>query len=932
MREQFHLQGRDLFIAACLAWTLVLWSAPVGAQLQNKSQQQCINELNKNLGKVAKMQGKSVFACIKDGSKGKLGAMTIEECTTADRKGTVGKATAKTSTKEAAKCTTPPDFAATNANTVNFVGIASELQLAHDYFGPDLDLAIVSFKLKKPVAKCQQAVAQQGEKCADALIKEFNACKKGLLKGKSGSRPLDVEELQASCMNQPSVLGGIPDPKGKIQKACVTKLNDKIQKKCAGVDLALAFPGLQNALAGSRTLHVQVAEVTADVVEVALIVADALDECGNRLIELLEQCDDGGNVAGDGCSASCMVEDGFSCEGEPSVCTPLQDCPNGITEGTEQCDDGNDVECDGCSPECKLEFCGDGVLCTNDLDTDGDGIPDETDNCPFAPNPDQEDDGGIDSSIPDGIGNACQCGDVDGDGSVTGTDGTVIRRCSQGLSPCAGGGPELLAEPGNCDVNGDGSCNVTDGTIVKRNVMGLTPCGDGVSHTDGLCSGPTMTEDQLCANAQPGAGAPARGGGTILNEECDDGNMVDEDGCSSQCKIELCGDEIVQAALGEDCDPPGSLCSDASACESDCNCAGAIGRIEVDLLATANCLGTDPNGNPYDPEDPNNICTQFINHSDCPPGPPTARCIVRSHAFLNTALASPLITIPLIGDPNTPQPSFAFDCGPIDPITDQAVCTCELLELEPVNLTGIGFVCFDVFPGCPAGILDCAGGSARDTIVISNHNVGTAVVDLSDEFFIPFCGLLDPPTGNAECDRMCDVYCDSLEPQGEFMPILQSCEGYCQAGPREDLFCQLDVDCPEGSCAGGDPVFHANVCGCDCLHIGGEPSRPGGLDCQAGVQILVETFAPCDTTDIFIFLPTKCVPLSTERGIGTIRNANDAIGQTLPLGEQNILEGVPINCADISNGNVSGVRLGGTANFFDSSLGDLQTEILVEME
>ncbi|MCZ6568666.1 MAG: dockerin type I domain-containing protein, partial [Deltaproteobacteria bacterium] len=703
----------------------------------------------------------------------------------------------------------------------------------------------------------------------------------------------------------------------------------KIQKKCAGVDLALAFPGLQNAAAESRTLHEQVAQVTADVVEVALIVADALDECGNGLIELLEACDDGGSVAGDGCSASCLVEDGFSCEGEPSVCVLDQDCPNGITEGTEQCDDGNDVECDGCSPLCQLEFCGDGVLCTNEVDTDGDGIPDETDNCPFVSNPDQEDDGGIDSSSPDGIGKACQCGDVDGDGSVTGTDGTVIRRCSQGLSPCAGGGPELLAEPENCDVNGDGSCNITDGTIVKRNVMGLTPCGDGVSHTDGLCNGPTMTEDQLCANAQPSAG----GGGTLLNEECDDGNQLDEDGCSSQCLIEFCGDSIVQAAQGEDCDPPGSICSDGSGCQPDCNCAGAIGRIEVDLVATARCLGVDPNGIPYDPNDPNNRCQDFIVHSDCPPGGPQARCIVDSHAFLNTAIATPLITIPLIGDPNTPELSFAFDCGAIDPVTNMATCTCELLELMPVNLTGIGFVCFGTFPGCPAGTVDCGGGSPRNVDVTSNHNVGTAVVALSEDFFVPFCGLLDPTRGNAECAEMCDIYCESLEPQGEYITILSGCEGYCQAGGRKDLFCDLDADCPDGSCAGGDPVVHNNVCGCDCFREGGDQiARPGGINCQAGVQITVETFPPCDTTDVFIDLPTKCVPLSSERSIGTILNSNDFTGTQLPLGGDRIFSGTPANCDDLLNGIVSGIRMSGTANFFDSNLGDLQTEIAVVME
>ena len=134
---------------------------------------------------------------------------------------------------------------------------------------------------------------------------------------------------------------------------------------------------------------------------------------------------------------------------------------------------------------------------------------------------------------PDGSGKRCQGGEVEGDGRVTSTDGRVITDCGQGLSPCAGGG--LLPEAGNCDVNGDGSCNGTDGTLVARNVVGLTPCASGVGDTNGVCNGATKTEEQPCANAQPGAG----GGGASSNEECDDGNQVDEDGCSSECKFEF---------------------------------------------------------------------------------------------------------------------------------------------------------------------------------------------------------------------------------------------------------------------------------------------------------------------------------------------------------------------------------------------------------
>jgi len=52
------------------------------------------------------------------------------------------------------------------------------------------------------------------------------------------------------------------------------------------------------------------------------------------------------------------------------------------------------------------------------------------------------------------------------------------------------------------------------------------------------------------------------------DEACDDGNSIDEDGCSSQCEEEYCGDGVIQGALGEECDindPDQSV-----ACSEDC--------------------------------------------------------------------------------------------------------------------------------------------------------------------------------------------------------------------------------------------------------------------------------------------------------------------------------------------------------------------------
>ena len=124
-------------------------------------------------------------------------------------------------------------------------------------------------------------------------------------------------------------------------------------------------------------------------------------------------------------------------------------------------------------------------------DTDGDGIPDSSDNCPYTFNPDQKDSGGIGvGSPPDGIGDACQCGDVDNNGSVTSTDATILARSLVGLSPYF----SVAAMPGilKCDVNGDGLCNSADKTIIGRALVGLSPgikqtCTAAICHAPEVC-------------------------------------------------------------------------------------------------------------------------------------------------------------------------------------------------------------------------------------------------------------------------------------------------------------------------------------------------------------------------------------------------------------------------------------------------------------
>jgi cysteine-rich repeat protein len=66
--------------------------------------------------------------------------------------------------------------------------------------------------------------------------------------------------------------------------------------------------------------------------------------CGDGSVDSPELCDDNNTTAGDGCDATCQVEPGFSCVGEPSVCVelgPLCAAAPTIGEGTTAGDTSN---------------------------------------------------------------------------------------------------------------------------------------------------------------------------------------------------------------------------------------------------------------------------------------------------------------------------------------------------------------------------------------------------------------------------------------------------------------------------------------------------------------------------------------------------------------------------------------------------------------
>jgi hypothetical protein len=186
-----------------------------------------------------------------------------------------------------------------------------------------------------------------------------------------------------------------------------------------------------------------------------------VDANGDDILDL-------GNASCSGLGAAGTVP-GASGTTSPSVCTAAgvpYACCTGVATG----------------PTCVAACCtgvGTGTCASGAPDTDGDGVLDSVDNCKYEPNASQTDSGGINTAVPDGIGDACQCGDTNNSGTVTAADVTVLKRALAGLSP-AFSVPGLGVGLGKCNVGatpvaGAAGCTAADATVIARRLVSLTP-------------------------------------------------------------------------------------------------------------------------------------------------------------------------------------------------------------------------------------------------------------------------------------------------------------------------------------------------------------------------------------------------------------------------------------------------------------------------
>ncbi|HEX7702045.1 MAG TPA: DUF4215 domain-containing protein, partial [Kofleriaceae bacterium] len=213
------------------------------------------------------------------------------------------------------------------------------------------------------------------------------------------------------------------------------------------------------------------------------------------------------------CASGIVCPDPLQCAAVQPVCIS-NSCGNGVVDPGETCDDGNILNGDGCSADCKSkESCGDGVL-----NTDAGEVCDDNNN--------------IDG---DGCSANCKSLETCGNGIVDSAKGEVCDDGNTHAGKCGDGH--------GCDTTAD----CTDGTLCtpdgcSGDCKSNETCGNGIKDLGEVCDdgGAAGGCEDDC---QHGVGC----GNGVLDpgEQCDDGNLTDTDDCTSGCKINVCGDGVI---------------------------------------------------------------------------------------------------------------------------------------------------------------------------------------------------------------------------------------------------------------------------------------------------------------------------------------------------------------------------------------------------
>jgi hypothetical protein len=551
-------------------------------------------------------------------------------------------------------------------------------------------------------------------------------------------------------------------------------------------------------------------------------------ECGNGVLELTEECDDGNLVGGDCCSSTCTkasagsaCNDGVFCNGA-DTCNGSAVCanhagdpcpgPDGDGNCSETCNEIADA-CNGADPNDTA--CQDGLFC-NGADRcsagacsvhigdpcpgpDGDGncaerCNESTDSCTLAdPNGAACSDGVFCNGADTCSGGACSehagnpCSGADGDLDCSET-------CDETADACTGNDPNGSSCQDDLFCNGtdscsDGSCNEHSGATCpgvdgdgncaescSDSAAGCTgndpngaPCDDGI-----YCNGPDSCLNGACSQ-HAGNPCPGADGDADCSETCNEST----DTCTAN-------------------DPGGSACTDGVFCNGADTCAsGACSQ------HTGNpCAGADGDGNCAEScDETTDACTAADpNGSACGDGlfcngPDT--CV---SGFCNQHAGDPCPGADGDSDCSETCSEAADACTGNDP--HNSACS-DGLFCNGTDACSAGSCSLHAGDPCPGsdGDIDCSETCNEGTdACTANDPNNTACDDAefcngSDKCQSGSCSIhTGDPCGGPDGDANCSESCSEAS---------ESCIGPDPNGSacNDGLFCTGSDTCSGGSCS-----------------------------------------------------------------------------------------------------------------------------------